>query len=485
LELNRRFIAGTALAALVALVPGMSAQAQVASPNCTTSLSPSFVLGFAALKDQLADAMGDPIECEHANPQNGDTLQQTTRGLAFYRKSTNTPTFTNGSEHWAITGNGLVFWTGSSIDPLGTVASSNRSTGGSSTSTEGTGATGQGSLTQPFPIGQPVAIDTIAADGTSRSFETTVLAVRRGDEAFRLLKAANQFNDPPGPGLEYLLVQLRTRYTKGPPNETVNVDKYSFATTGADGVLRGPASVVLPEPQFNAKLFAGGTTEGWAAYQVTTGDPFPRIGSRLSGIDTPKLWLSLIPSPPTEAETPVPQVAHESAGSKRFAAPPPMRIDPGKHYTATIDTSLGSMKADLFASEAPTTVNNFVFLARAAFYNDVTFHRVINNFMVQTGDPTGTGTGGPGYRFNDEPVTRQYVRGTLAMANAGPNTNGSQFFIVHKDYPLPPNYTIFGELNDGFDTLDNIAVTPTGPGRGGPDTPRTSVTIRSITIQES
>jgi cyclophilin family peptidyl-prolyl cis-trans isomerase len=162
-----------------------------------------------------------------------------------------------------------------------------------------------------------------------------------------------------------------------------------------------------------------------------------------------------------------------------------MRIDPGKHYTATIDTSLGSMKADLFASEAPTTVNNFVFLARAAFYNDVTFHRVINNFMVQTGDPTGTGTGGPGYRFSDEPVTRQYVRGTLAMANAGPNTNGSQFFIVHKDYPLPPNYTIFGELNDGFDTLDNIAATPTGPGRGGPDTPRTSVTIRSITIQES
>jgi hypothetical protein len=175
LELNRRFMAGTALAALVALVPGMSAQAQVASPDCATSQSPSFVLGFAALKDQLADAMGDPIECEHANPQNGDTLQQTTRGLAFYRKSTNTPTFTNGSEHWAITGGGLVFWRGSSIDPLGTVASSNGSTGGSNTSTEATGATGQGSLTQPFPIGQPVAIDTIAADGTPRSFEITVL----------------------------------------------------------------------------------------------------------------------------------------------------------------------------------------------------------------------------------------------------------------------------------------------------------------------
>ena len=93
------------------------------------------------------------------------------------------------------------------------------------------------------------------------------------------------------------------------------------------------------------------------------------------------------------------------------------------------------------------TVNNFVFLARQGFYDGVTFHRVIPNFMAQTGDPTGTGTGGPGYRFNDEPVTRKYVRGTLAMANAGPNTNGSQFFIVHKDYPLPPNYTIFGQGN--------------------------------------
>lgn len=174
-----------------------------------------------------------------------------------------------------------------------------------------------------------------------------------------------------------------------------------------------------------------------------------------------------------------------SAATKQFSAAPPMSIDPAKHYTATIDTSMGTMKADLFASEAPTTVNNFVFLARQGFYDGVTFHRVINNFMVQTGDPTGTGTGGPGYRFNDEPVTRKYVRGTLAMANAGPNTNGSQFFIVHKDYPLPPNYTIFGQVSDGLDVLDKIATTPTGPGKGGPDTPKTTVTINSIKIDES
>jgi cyclophilin family peptidyl-prolyl cis-trans isomerase len=174
-----------------------------------------------------------------------------------------------------------------------------------------------------------------------------------------------------------------------------------------------------------------------------------------------------------------------SSASKQFSAPPAMQIDPSKHYTATLDTSLGTMKADLFASDAPLTVNNFVFLARQGFYDGVTFHRVIPNFMAQTGDPTGTGTGGPGYRFNDEPVTRKYVRGTLAMANSGPNTNGSQFFIVHKDYPLPPNYTIFGQVTDGLDTLDKIATTPTGPGKGGTDTPKTPITINSIKIDES
>jgi cyclophilin family peptidyl-prolyl cis-trans isomerase len=174
-----------------------------------------------------------------------------------------------------------------------------------------------------------------------------------------------------------------------------------------------------------------------------------------------------------------------SSAPKQFSAPPAMQIDGSKKYTATFDTSLGSMKADLFVTDAPVTVNNFVFLARQGFYDGVMFHRVIPNFMAQTGDPTGSGTGGPGYRFNDEPVTRKYERGTLAMANAGPNTNGSQFFIVHKDYPLPPNYTIFGKLSEGLDTLDKIAATPTGPGKGGPDTPRTPITINSIKIDET
>jgi cyclophilin family peptidyl-prolyl cis-trans isomerase len=121
----------------------------------------------------------------------------------------------------------------------------------------------------------------------------------------------------------------------------------------------------------------------------------------------------------------------------QYANPPEMAIDVAKTYTATIETTAGTMTAELFASEAPRTVNNFVFLAREGFYADVIFHRVISGFMIQGGDPTGTGTGGPGYRFADEPVARQYLRGTLAMANAGPDTNGSQFFVMHADYPLP------------------------------------------------
>ena len=125
------------------------------------------------------------------------------------------------------------------------------------------------------------------------------------------------------------------------------------------------------------------------------------------------------------------------------------------------------MLMELFAADAPRTVNNFVFLARESFYEDGCFHRVIKDFMIQGGCPEGTGRGGPGYRFQDEPVTRPYVKGTLAMANAGPNTNGSQFFVVHgANVGLPPNYTIFGMLVEGEDTLNTLADSPVGPGAG-------------------
>ena len=167
--------------------------------------------------------------------------------------------------------------------------------------------------------------------------------------------------------------------------------------------------------------------------------------------------------------------------AKQYASAPEMAIDPGKSYTATIETSAGTMTADLFADDAPRTVNNFVFLARDGFYQGVIFHRVIEGFMIQGGDPTGTGSGDPGYRFDDEPVSRPYTRGTLAMANAGPNTNGSQFFVMHADYGLPPNYTIFGQLRSGEDVLDTIATAPTG----AEDRPVEPVTIHSIRIDES
>jgi len=166
---------------------------------------------------------------------------------------------------------------------------------------------------------------------------------------------------------------------------------------------------------------------------------------------------------------------------KTYNNPPPMVIDPAKSYTATMETTAGTMVLELFPQEAPLAVNNFVFLANDHFYDGVIFHRVIRGFMIQGGDPTGTGRGGPGYRFPDEPVQRPYSRGTLAMANAGPNTNGSQFFIMHADYPLPPNYTIFGQLIEGEDVLDKIATAPTGP----QDRPLNPVEIQSVRISES
>ena len=169
---------------------------------------------------------------------------------------------------------------------------------------------------------------------------------------------------------------------------------------------------------------------------------------------------------------------------KQYASPPATTIDPIHTYTATVDTSAGEMTLELFAAEAPLTVNNFVFLAREGFYQDCQFHRVIKDFMIQGGCPKGDGTGGPGYQFQDEPVTRRYVKGTLAMANAGPNTNGSQFFIVHgNDVGLPPNYTIFGMLTAGAEVLDALANAPVQRSRGGePSSPTERLVINNITI---
>ncbi len=168
--------------------------------------------------------------------------------------------------------------------------------------------------------------------------------------------------------------------------------------------------------------------------------------------------------------------------AKSYDSAPDLTIDLSKSYSAKIETSLGDIEIDLLAERSPLAVNNFVFLARDGFYDDVIFHRVISGFMIQGGDPTGTGRGGPGYRFRDETEgAGDYSRGTVAMANAGPNTNGSQFFICHGDAPLPHSYTIFGKVTSGMETVDAIAALDTDRS----DRPTTDATMKSVTITES
>jgi peptidyl-prolyl cis-trans isomerase B (cyclophilin B) len=157
---------------------------------------------------------------------------------------------------------------------------------------------------------------------------------------------------------------------------------------------------------------------------------------------------------------------------KQYPAAPAMSIDPAKKYSATFHTTRGEIVCDLFAKDAPKTVNNFVFLAREKFYDGTLFHRVIENFMIQGGDPTGTGRGGPGYRFEDETKgnPNKHQAGTLSMANAGPNTNGSQFFITHvvTDW-LDGKHTVFGQVRKGQDVVNAI---------------KQGDTLKSVTISE-
>lgn len=168
--------------------------------------------------------------------------------------------------------------------------------------------------------------------------------------------------------------------------------------------------------------------------------------------------------------------------SKQYPSPPELAIDLAKSYTAKLDTNHGEIVIELDPARSPQTVNNFVFLARDGYYDGVIFHRVIENFMIQGGDPTGTGMGGPGYKFRDEIEGQgSYGRGVVAMANAGPHTNGSQFFICHSDTGLPHSYTIFGKVSSGLETVDSIATTSTD----GSDKPHDEVVINKVTITES
>jgi peptidylprolyl isomerase len=181
--------------------------------------------------------------------------------------------------------------------------------------------------------------------------------------------------------------------------------------------------------------------------------------------------------------SPCPNADGSSPKQQRFDGPPPMCIDPEKRYTAEMVTSKGTMVIALDPAAAPKTVNSFVFLSRYHYYEGIVFHRVIPGFVLQGGDPTGTGTGGPGYKFEDElPPPGRYELGSLAMANAGPNTNGSQFFVISgKDgMRLPPQYSLFGKVVSGLDVVSTIDGLGT---RGGQ--PKELVTIESVTITEA
>lgn len=215
-----------------------------------------------------------------------------------------------------------------------------------------------------------------------------------------------------------------------------------------------------------------GTPTPAATTAPAGGQPAPTAATSAAGI------ISTLPA----SITPTPSSLSVGGRQvKQYGLPPLMTIDPSANFTATIRTNRGPINVQLFASQTPKTVNSFVFLAREGFYNGIIFHRVIQGFMIQGGDPTGTGAGGPGYRYEDEidPTLVFDGPGILAMANAGPNTNGSQFFItVAATTFLNGNHTIFGRVTTGQDVVTEISLVRTGPG----DRPVSPVIIQSIEI---
>lgn len=205
--------------------------------------------------------------------------------------------------------------------------------------------------------------------------------------------------------------------------------------------------------------------------------------------------VSITPGDPIEtaatqvavaAPTPCPQADGSSARETNFAEAPTMCIDPAKSYTATVVTNLGEFTVTLNAATAPLTVNNFVVLSRYHFFDGLTCHRILTDFVAQCGDPLGDGTGGPGYEFADElPTDGEYKIGSIVMANSGPDTNGSQFFVVTGSggVELPPNYSLFGQVTDGLETTIT-AIAATADATGASESPTQPVIIESITITE-
>lgn len=201
-----------------------------------------------------------------------------------------------------------------------------------------------------------------------------------------------------------------------------------------------------------------------------------------------KRWIRTIVSFATAAALLVGCAGQEPERRTSFDEPPEMEIDASKQYSAEIRTTKGDFTIELFAEDAPLAVNNFVFLAKHRYFEGIVFHRIVPGFVIQTGDPTGTGRGGPGYSFADElDGPHRYEPGIVAMANAGPNTNGSQFFICTGESSLGlnnyPNYTIFGRVTAGMETVMAIDSTPVGGPEG--QTPLEEVKILSVTVKET
>ncbi len=226
-------------------------------------------------------------------------------------------------------------------------------------------------------------------------------------------------------------------------------------------------------------LGACGTSDATPTAMTDTFGARPTEGTGGTAVATTVAATGEIPTPETANEA-----TEEAQVRKQYSSPPAMQIDTSKQYTATIETNKGTIVAELYPKDAPVTVNSFVFLAREGYYDGIIFHRIIPGFVIQGGDPTGSGSGGPGYQFPDElgSTARPYETGSLAMANAGPNTNGSQFFIVLEGggSKLGPLYNHFGKVTEGLDVVNKIASTPTGAG----DRPSETITIETITIEE-
>lgn len=281
-----------------------------------------------------------------------------------------------------------------------------------------------------------------------------------------------------------------------PPEATVSAAPTSAPATAASSIEDAATPAAVPGDVAATPEVVGASAATPAAVNDDGAVEATPVGSPSAGA-TPLAFASA-----AALSTPIANMAEQAIQDcwaadqketsdemgKQYTQMPEMRVDPAKTYTATLVTNKGTIQVELYPGDAPLTVNNFVCLANDGYYNGTPFHRIVKGFVIQGGDPMGTGAGGPGYQFKDEPVSKDYERGILAMANAGPNTNGSQFFIVLEDLrgKLPKNYTIFGRVTEGLDVVDAIANTPTSVGRSGEkSTPNEAITLESVTVAES